>query len=165
MSRPPPRRGFLLPALLFEEKPAPTYNQCVATIYKFWIANGFTPAQACGLLAQADAESALDPKAVGDHGQAFGLDQWHQARIDAIRNGCGVDLRALPTLEDQLNAALWELQHTEKMAAAKIRAATTAFDAGHDAARFWERPASTAQYAKRGSASEKWAVYFGKYPV
>ena len=153
------------PAQPLEEKPAPTYDQRAATIYQFWIANGFTPAQACGLLAQADAESALDPKAVGDHGQAFGLDQWHQARIDAIRNGCGVDLRALPTLEDQLNAALWELQHTEKMAAAKIRAATTAFDAGHDAARFWERPASTAQYAKRGSTAEKWAVHFGKYPV
>jgi hypothetical protein len=142
-----------------------TYNQEAATIYKFWLANGFTPAQACGLLAQADAESSLDPKAVGDHGQAFGIQQWHAARIDAIRDDCGVDLAKLPPLADQLKAALWELQHTEKNALAKIKSATTAYDAGHDAARYWERPASTAQYAKRGSTAEKWAVYFGKHPV
>jgi len=142
-----------------------TYNDTAATIYKFWLANGFSSAQACGLLAQADAESALDPKAVGDHGQAFGIDQWHASRVDAIRNGCGVDLSKLPQLEDQLKAALWELTHTEKTAGAKIKAAATAFDAGHDAARFWERPASTAQYAKRGSTAEKWAVYFAKHLV
>jgi hypothetical protein len=57
------------------------------------------------------------------------------------------------------------LTHTEKTAGAKIKAAATAFDAGHDAARFWERPASTAQYAKRGSTAEKWAVYFAKHLV
>ena len=117
-----------------------TYNEQAATIYKFWLANGFSPAQACGLLAQADAESALDPKAVGDHGQAFGIDQWHASRVDAIRNGCGVDLSKLPPLADQLTAALWELNHTEKSGGRQIKAATTAFDAGHDAARFWERP-------------------------
>jgi hypothetical protein len=87
------------------------------------------------------------------------------AKLDAIRKGCGVDLKKLPPLEDQLKAALWELQHTEKNALAKIKAATTAYDAGHDAARFWERPASTAQYANRGSTAEKWAVFFGKHPV
>jgi hypothetical protein len=142
-----------------------SYNQRATKIYKFWLANGFTPAQASGLLAQADAESSLDPKAIGDHGQALGLDQWHTSRVDAIRKGCGVDLSKLPPLEDQLKAALWELQHTEKPALARIKATTTAYDAGYDAARFWERPASTAQYAKRGSAAEKWAVQFGKHPV
>jgi hypothetical protein len=150
------------PAALAE---AASYDDKAVLIFKFWLAAGFTPAQACGLLAQADAESALDPKAVGDHGQAFGLDQWRASRVDAIRNGCGVDLRKLPSLEDQLKAALWELQHTENPALNRIKAAKTAFDAGYAAARFWERPASTAQYAKRGSRAEFWATYFSRHPV
>jgi hypothetical protein len=138
------------------------YNDRAATIYKFWLAAGFTPAQACGLLAQADAESSLNETAVGDHGQAFGLHQWHSSRVEAIREGCGVDLSKAPGLADQLKAALWELQHTEKVALEKIMAARTAYDAGHAAARYWERPGSTAQYARRGDAAEKWATYFAR---
>jgi hypothetical protein len=141
------------------------YYPNARTIYKFWLAAGFTLAQAAGLLAQADAESSLDIKAVGDHGEAFGLNQWHGARVDAIRNGCGVDLEALPPLADQLNAALWELQHTEKHALSAIKAARTAYDAGYAGCRFWERPGSTAQYAKRGDRAEWWATYFSKHPV
>ncbi len=142
-----------------------TYYPNAATIYKFWLAAGFTPAQSAGLLAQADAESSLDVKAVGDHGAAFGLDQWHLSRCDAIRNGCGVDLKKLPPLADQLKAALWELQHTEKGALAKIRAAQSAYDAGYAACRYWERPGSTPQYGKRGSRAEWWATYFSRHPV
>lgn len=139
-----------------------TYDAKAAAIYEFWLSAGLTSAQACGLLAQAEAESSLNPKAVGDHDQAFGLEQWHLSRVDAIRNGCGVDLAALPPLADQLKAALWELQHTERRAFARIKAAKTAYDAGYAACRYWERPASTAQYAKRGDAAEKWAVRFAK---
>jgi hypothetical protein len=142
-----------------------SYNERAATIYQFWLANGFTPAQACGLLAQADAESSLKPDAVGDHGQAFGMQQWHRERVDAIRNGCGVDLTKLPPLADQLKAALWELQHTEKHALNQIKATKTAFDAGYAAARFWERPAAVAQYSKRGNTAEAWGVYFTKHPT
>lgn len=142
-----------------------TYYANAATIYKFWLDAGFTPAVAAGLLAQADAESSLNPLAVGDHDSAFGIDQWHPARVQAILTGCGVDLTKKPPLADQLKAALWELQHPEKGALAKIVAAKTAYDAGHDACRYWERPASTAQYAKRGDKAEAWAVYFSKHPV
>jgi hypothetical protein len=141
------------------------YDSNAATIYQFWLAVGLTPAQACGLLAQADAESSLCPKAVGDHGQAFGLDQWHTSRIDAIRNGCGVDLKTLPPLTDQLKGALWELTHTEKLAFQRIKDAKTSFDAGYVACRYWERPGSTAQYARRGDIAEAWAAYFRKHPV
>jgi len=142
-----------------------SYDERAATIYKYWIAAGFTPAQACGLLAQADAESSLDPNAVGDHGSAFGLDQWHGDRADAIKAGCGVNLRAKPPLADQLKAALWELTHTEKTAFTHIKAQATAYDAGFVACRLWERPASMTQWAKRGATAQKWANYFLKNPV
>ena len=107
-----------------------TYDASAATIIKFWKGAGLALAQTCGLLAQADAESSLNPKAVGDHDEAFGLDQWHVSRIDAIRNGCGVDLTKLPPLADQLKAALWELTHTETAAWTRIKATRTAYDAG-----------------------------------
>ena len=44
-------------------------------------------------------------------------------------------------------------------------AAKTAYDAGYAAARYWERPGSTLQYAKRGNRAEFWAAYFAKHPV
>lgn len=144
-----------------------TYYASAAVIYKFWLENGFSPAQAAGLLAQADAESSLNPAAIGDHDQAFGLDQWHTARVAAIKAGCGVDLHAkpIPPLADQLKAALWELRNPEKGALAHILAARTAAQAGAAACQFWERPADHAQYAKRGVKAEGWAVHFSKNPV
>jgi hypothetical protein len=141
------------------------YRATAETILKFWMNAGLTLEQACGLLAQADAESSLNPKAVGDHDQAFGIHQWHAARIDAIRNGCGVDLHRLPSLDDQLKAALWELTHTEKRAWAAIRDTHTAYDAGYAGCRYWERPASPQQYAKRGQKAEVWKTYFQDNPA
>lgn len=142
-----------------------SYNDKAALIFKFWLAAGFSPAQAAGLLAQADAESSLDPKAVGDHKQAFGLHQWHGSRADTIKAGCGIDLTKLPPLEDQLRAALWELQNAEKDALAKIKEASTASAAGYAAARYWERPGSSAQWTKRGATAANWAAYFAGHPV
>ena len=144
-----------------------TYYANAAKIFNFWRSAGFTNAVACGLLAQADAESSLNPDAVGDHDTAFGIDQWHESRALAIKNGCGVDLRATPkpSLSDQLKAALWELKHTESAALHHIVAANTAYDAGAAACRFWERPGAPGQPDKRGKAAEKWAAYFAKNPV
>lgn len=146
-----------------------SYYPNATLIYHFWLANGFSPEQATGLLAQGDAESSLDPTAIGDHDQAFGLDQWHVGRCEVIRKGCGVDLDkkvagkvVLPSLEDQLKAALWELHHPEHYALAKILATKTAFDAGHDACRYWERPKSPLQWDKRGQTAQKWFDYFNK---
>ena len=141
------------------------YYTAAATIYKFWLANGFTPVQAAGLLAQADAESSLNSAAVGDHDEAFGLHQWHFDRIALIKRGCGIDLKTLPPLADQLKAALWELEHPEHGAMARIQAAKSAYDAGYAAARYWERPNSTLQYQKRGDKAEAWATYFSKRPA
>lgn len=141
------------------------YESSAVTIAKFWTGAGLTLAQACGLLAQADAESSLNPKAVGDHDEAFGLDQWHGSRAAAILKGCGVDLTRLPPLADQLKAALWELENTEKAAFAKIRATRTAYDAGYAAALYWERPSDPAQYEKRGNKAEVWLMYFEKNPI
>ena len=141
------------------------YYQNAKTIFDFWRSNGLTVAQACGLLAQADAESSLNPEAVGDHGRAFGIDQWQPPRCKAIVEGCGIDLTKLPPLETQLKAALWEFKGPERHAFEAIRQQTTAYDAGFVACRLWERPASPAQWARRGISAHKWFEYFTSQPA
>ena len=142
-----------------------TYRANAATIVKIYLGKGLTMAQAIGVMTQFDAESSLSPKAIGDHGSAFGLAQMHPDRIAAIKKGCGIDLHALPPIADQCEAVWWELNASEHKALAALRAAKTAFDAGHDMCRFYERPASTAQYQIRGNKAEVWASYFAKHPV
>jgi hypothetical protein len=143
------------------------YYANAKTVYKFWLSCGFTKEISAGFTAQSDAESSFDPNAVGDHGQAFGIQQWHGDRAKAIKDGCGVDLHAdpKPSLSDQLKAALWELKNTEKGALKHIVASKTAYDAGYAACKYWERPGSLTQPDKRGKTAEKWAEYFAKNPV
>ena len=50
------------------------------TIYAFWRGVELSHAVACGFVANADAESSLDPTLVGDNGKAVGLHQWHGDR-------------------------------------------------------------------------------------
>lgn len=141
------------------------FYQTAATIYKFFVAKGLTPDQACGIVAQADAESSENPKAVGDKDHAFGLFQLHVDRITLIKAGTGIDIHALPSVEDQCAGVWYELNHSEKRALTQIKAQKTAYDAGFVACRFYERPGSIAQWAKRGGAAQKWAEYFAAHPV
>ena len=67
------------------------YYATAKTIHDFWIGKGCTPNHAAGWLTQADAESSLNPKAVGDHGKSFGLHQLRDPRLALIKAGCGID--------------------------------------------------------------------------
>ena len=136
-----------------------------ATIYQFWLKATGKPSAAAGLTAQAQGESSFNPAAIGDHDTAFGLQQWHGARAAAIKAGTGIDLTKLPPLADQLKAALWELKGPEARAWRAIPAAATPYDAGYAACRFWERPASALDYAKRGHFAEQIAADFRANPV
>ncbi len=142
------------------------YYSNAREIHSFWLDRGQTPIFASAMLAQADAESTLDPKAVGDHLEAFGLHQLHMDRIKLIRDGnetwagCGIDVSLLPPVAEQLAAVWWELNHSEMHALKMIREARTAYDAGFAACAFYERPASSSQRAKRGNRAMFWASYF-----
>jgi hypothetical protein len=138
------------------------YTANARAIYAWWRARGMSHVFACGMLAQADAESSLDPNAIGDRDEAFGLHQLHMDRIKLIRDGdkqwpgCGIDLSKLPAVPLQLDAVFWELQHSEQHALTEVLAATTAYDAGAAASRFYERPGAAGQAAKRGELAQKW---------
>lgn len=143
-----------------------TYYANAKTIYDFWIDVGLTPEQSCGMLAQADAESSLDPKAFGDKGHAYGLHQIHMDRIVLIRDGnsvydgCGIDISTFPPLEDQLNGVWWELQNSKHKALAFIQSAKTATEAGSLACQYYEVPGAPGQLEKRGVLAQKWFDYF-----
>lgn len=134
-----------------------------------------TPIQTCGILSQTDHETGFNPLAQGDKSKgeymAFGLFQWHSARYDLIANGdkynpgCGINVHDLVLAKDgdvtkQCEAAWHELQHSEHHALAKITSATTPYEAGYNAAKFWIRPGKAGQYEARGFTAQYWAKYF-----
>ena len=136
------------------------------TVYAFWRGVELSHGVACGFVANADAESSIDPTLIGDNGKAFGLHQWHMDRVILIRDGgqgykgCGIDVSKQTDLADQLKAAWWELQHSEHHALGLIRGAASAHDAGATICRYWERSGLADQPSKRGARAETWDSYF-----
>lgn len=136
------------------------YYENAKKIYEYWLSVDLSKPQACGMLAQADAESSLNPMAVGDHGHAFGLYQLHADRCALIQKGCGIDITKLPSIEEQLQGVWWELQHSERHALFEIRTAITPYDAGSIACKYYERPAAATQQQYRGKKAQNWFIYF-----
>jgi hypothetical protein len=64
--------------------------------------------QACAWLGSEDGETSFRIGVVGDHGEAFGPAQHHQARIDAIKKGTGIDMRSASHAE-QIKGIIWEM--------------------------------------------------------
>lgn len=135
-------------------------------IYDFWVANGFSHVQACGMVANADAECSCDPTLVGDQGKAYGLHQWHDDRRLLIRDGgqgykgCGIDVKTQTDLPSQLMAALWELTHSEHHAFGLIKATGTAYEVGSIICSSYERSGLSDQADKRGKRAQTWDKYF-----
>jgi Phage tail lysozyme len=143
--------------------PTPAEQQIVAgQIRAAFMAAGWESNAACGMVAQAEAESSFRTWAVGDNDEAYGLWQIHwKPRSIAILHGCGVDLHTLPGVADQCKAVLWELAHLEKDALAEItKPGISAYDAGHNAACYYERPKLIDQWVLRAKRAEYWAAFF-----
>lgn len=88
----------------------------------------WTREQAAGIVGNLQGESSpnLNPNAVGDSGNAYGIAQWNQEkspdRVANFKNVIGTDLRS-SNLQQQLKFVNWELQNTEKAAGNKLRSA------------------------------------------
>lgn len=76
--------------------------------FDFWSPLVRLPVHAFAFLGNEDGETSFRPHVIGDHGEAFGPFQWHATRADAIKAGCGIDVRTAPHL-DQLKAAHFEM--------------------------------------------------------
>lgn len=118
---------------------------------------GWSAQQAAGIVANLIHESALNPSAVGDHGAAVGVAQWHPDRQAAFKQWAGKDVRDA-TMEEQLAFVQQELTHGARQFAGKMLAgATNAAQAGAIVSRYYEAPddATGAKAAQRGATAEQ----------
>lgn len=120
---------------------------------------GWTRNQAAGIVANLDAESRLDPTAVGDSGKAYGAAQWHPDRQADFKAWSGKDIRG-SSLEEQLNFVDYEMtKGKEQGAGNRLRRASTAVEAGAVVSRYYERPRDTEGEAElRGGRAENLAA-------
>lgn len=115
----------------------------------YFMAQGWTREQAAGITANIQRESAFDPSAVGDKGQAYGLAQWHPKRQADFKAQFGKDIRG-SSFEDQLAFIQYEMTlGDEREAGRRLRAATSAADAAAIVSKHYERPADREGEASR----------------
>jgi tail lysozyme len=113
---------------------------------------GLTRDQAAGVIANLQAESGLDEHAVGDHGNAYGLAQWHRAGQEAFKKWSGIDIRQ-STFAQQMGF----LEHdigSKSLILNALHNSRSPFEAGSVFSRLYERPAAgDAEASRRGEAA------------
>jgi hypothetical protein len=120
--------------------------------------HGWSREQAAGIVANLNHESALDPNAEGDNGQAYGIAQWHSDRQAAFAKWAGHDIRK-STVGEQLDFVNYELRHDGGDAGARkagmlIGDTDNAYDTAQYFSRFYERPKNAdAEAEARGQAA------------
>lgn len=135
--------------------PAPTgagtHAQKIDQAIGFFEGQGWSRAQAIGIVANLDAESNMDHNIsqIGG-GPGYGLAQWEGPRQASFASWAGHDIRQ-STFEEQLRFIQWELTHTESAAGARLREADDPRSAAEIVTRYYERPADTdGEAARRG---------------
>lgn len=128
------------------QTPAASVNNSARSAVQYLVSQGWTPAQAAGIVGNFQAESGvyLDPKAVGDGGTAYGIGQWRGSRQADFQRLYGKPIQG-STVAEQLAFANWELNNTEKSAGNRIRATTNAADAARVTDQYYERSSGIAQ--------------------
>ncbi len=144
-------------------EPVPQSNRTQEAM-DYFVGQGWTRAQAAGIVANLQAESAMKPDAVGDGGRAYGIAQWHPDRQANFERFAGHPIQG-STFEEQLKFVQHELTHTESAAADRLRATTTAREAGAAVSRYYERPADReGEASRRGSLAEQIAAGYRPTP-
>lgn len=101
---------------------------------------GWTQEQAVGIVANLSAESALNPRAVGDSGHAYGIGQWHEDRQQAFAQKFGKSIREA-SLEEQLDFVSYELtEGREQHAGNLLKQTHDAKQAAAVVSMYYERP-------------------------
>lgn len=154
-----PSPGLVIPEeqdkTSIEDEDTPT------TIYHYFVNAGLTPEQACGIVANVEAESGFDIHNIGDGGRAKGIFQMHPDRRGTIKDATGIDM-AHDSIIDQCKGVFWELQNVELVAYRKLKEAEKPFQAGYAWCRYYERPASHYEWIKRGKRAQHWYEHFTK---
>ncbi|BCZ75985.1 hypothetical protein CFR73_07600 [Novacetimonas maltaceti] len=119
---------------------------------RYFVGQGWTAAQAAGIVANLRRESGLNERAVGDGGRATGIAQWHPGRLAAIERHFGTAVGNM-SYAQQLQAVNYELrQGAERAAGQHIAMQDTGREAGAAASLYYERPGDRAGEAYRRGA-------------
>ena len=104
--------------------------------------SGFSREQVAGIVGNLMVESGnnMDPTAIGDNGNAFGIAQWNGPRMRAFKQWAGANNKPEDSIETQLEYIVHELETTESRAAFELRKATTAEEAALAFSKWFERP-------------------------
>jgi hypothetical protein len=149
-----------------------------------WKAKGVSNAFALGMLANAEAETSLNPNAKGDYidvnGErlpwsshpkgtptSFGLFQWKAARLKVIKDGCGIDLitavmMGKATIQQSVDAAWFELNGPMSKARIAMEQMRTASGSATEACALFELAGASGAGERRGSMATRWTEYFAK---
>lgn len=121
--------------------PATTRQGRIDQAMTYFQAQGWTRAQAAGIVANLDAESGMEAsiRQIGG-GPGYGLGQWEGPRQADFAAWAGHDIRS-STFQEQLEFVQHELSTTERGAANRLRQASNAGDAAAIVCRYYERPA------------------------
>jgi hypothetical protein len=133
---------------------------------EYFTSNGWTQAQAEGIVANLTAESNLKTNAVGDKKgevyEAYGIAQWHPDRQRMFEKVIGKPIKG-SSLEDQLKFVNWELNNSHKAAGDALRQTKDARSAAVSVVQKYE--VSAKRYGedatKRGDMAESIASSFG----
>ncbi|MDP5279614.1 phage tail tip lysozyme [Sphingomonas sp. DG1-23] len=118
---------------------------------RYFESQGWSRAQAIGIVANLDAESNMEA-GVRQHGggPGYGLAQWEGPRQRDFAAWAGHDIHG-SSFAEQLRFVQYELTHSEAGAGRALRGATDARSAAEIVTRLYERPADTAgEAARRG---------------
>jgi hypothetical protein len=128
--------------------PAITKDNIVEQLQSY----GWSKAQAAGIAANIITESQLNPAAVGDHGAAYGLAQWHPDRQAEFKKHFGKDIKG-SSVKEQLDFLNYEmLEGKFKGVGAQLRHQTSASASGALVSKKYEIPFATdAEAARRGT--------------
>lgn len=129
--------------------------------YEFWRGKGLTHEQALGIVANEQAESGFNPRAVGDGGRAHGLYQHHPDRRANIYRGTGINISTADA-NQQREGAYWEMtQGGEKKTWEAIKNAKTPEEAAAIFSSMFERPAARNEAARnRAAIARGWDKVF-----
>lgn len=114
---------------------------------KYFESQGWTPAQAAGIVGNLQEESGinLNPASVGDSGSAIGVAQWHSDRQANFEKFAGKPL-SQATREEQLAFVNYELTSgSEKEAGDLLKTAKTPAEAAAIVDQYYERSSGEAR--------------------
>jgi hypothetical protein len=128
----------------------------------FFTTAGWSKEQAAGLIANIEAESQFDPRAVGGGGLVFGICQWHPGRQAAFRAEFGSCIKQSDYAR-QLRFVDFELHHAEQHAGEALRQVATARGAGEVVCTLYERPndPNGNESFRRGMRAQDWLDLVG----